>query len=69
MDHADLGLNKALASRRLLVALLNLPDDPEEVGATRQHQASAMYAVVWETLEDVATSVATFEAGKEPCKM
>jgi hypothetical protein len=51
-----------------LVAQLDLPDDPEEVEATRQHQASAMYAVVWATLEDVATSVATFEAGKEPCK-
>jgi len=52
--------------RQPLFALSGRPDDPEEVEAIQQHRASETYAVVSETPVDVATSVATFEAGKEP---
>ena len=63
---ADLDSCKERALRQPLFALSGRPDDPEEVEAIQQHRASETYAVVSETPVDVATSVATFEAGKEP---
>ena len=46
---------------------MDRPGAQEEAEANRLHQASETYAVVEAKPEDVATSVVTSEAGKEPC--